>query len=299
MSDSVRPDPNLKVFLDGQIVPVEQAKISVFDHGLLYGDGVFEGIRAYNGVVFQEEAHVRRLYDSAKAIYLEIPMTPEQFKQAIHDTLQANNLKDAYIRACVTRGVGYMGLNPKLTVDPKVFIITTALQMYPEKFYREGLELITASTIRNHPNALSPRIKSMNYLNNIMAQVEAVEAGYLEAVMLNHEGYVAECTGDNIFVVRRGLLQTPPASAGILEGVTRNVVMELARRRGIPVAEPTLTRFDLYTADECFITGTGAEVLPVVKIDGRVIGRGKPGPIFKQLLEDFRAATRGEIDVSV
>jgi len=293
------PRADLKVFLDGQLVPASEAKISVFDHGVLYGDGVFEGIRAYNGVVFQIDAHVRRLFESARAIRLEIPMSPERIKQAIYDTLKANGLSDAYIRVVVTRGVGYLGLNPANTANPSVFIITADIELYPREFYEKGMSLITVSTIRNHPNALPPRIKSLNYLNNILAKIEATEAGFLEAVMLNHEGFVAECTGDNIFIVRAGALQTPPSSAGILEGITRNVVIELARRRGIAVEEKQLTRFDLYIADECFLTGTAAEVVPITCIDGRKIGTGSPGPVTKQIMEDFAAATRGEIEVSV
>jgi branched-chain amino acid aminotransferase len=293
------PGTDLKVWLNGKIVHMDDARISVFDHAVLYGDGVFEGIRAYNGRVFQMEAHMRRLYEGAGAICLEIPIDAKAFEQAIHDTLKANNLQNAYIRAVVTRGSGYLGLHPSKTADPSVFIITCGLALYPLELYEKGMAIVTASTIRNHPHALSAQVKSLNYLNNIMAQIEATQAGAVEAVMLNHEGYVAECTGDNIFIIRRGQLFTPPGSAGILEGITRAVVMELARRRGIPVYEKNLTRHDLYVADECFLTGTGAEIMPITAIDQRPIGCGKIGAMTRQLLEDFRACTRGEIDVQV
>jgi len=288
------PDPNRKVYLNGRLVPASEAKISVFDHGLLYGDGVFEGIRSYNGRVFELDAHVRRLYDSAKAIRLQIPLSPDQMKQAIHQTLAANNLKDAYIRVVVTRGEGYLGLSPKKTANPSVFIITDQIELYPPEMYENGMAVVTSSVLRNHPMSLSPRIKSLNYLNNILAKIEADDAGYPEAVMFNHEGFVAECTGDNIFIVRDGQLQTPPTSAGILEGITRDLVIRLARRRNIALEEKQLTRHDLYVADECFLTGTAAEVIAVTQIDGRPIGDGRPGPITKQLMSDFAAYTRGE-----
>jgi len=282
--------------MDGAIVPVAEAKIGVFDHGLLYGDGVFEGIRVYNGRIFRCEQHVQRLYDSAKAIRLTIPMTPEQVTRAMYDTLAANGLGkgDAYIRLVVTRGVGTLGLNPEKTACPTVFIIADQIELYPPELYEKGMSVITVSTIRNHPNALSPRIKSLNYLNNILAKIEGIDAGVPEAIMLNHEGLVAECTGDNIFIVRDGALQTPPTSAGILEGVTRDAVIELARKRGITLEEKDLTRHDLYIASECFLTGTAAEVIAVTHIDGRIIGDGKPGPITRQLMADFRALTRGQ-----
>ena len=295
MSDNpFAPKPDLKVFLDGQIVPVDQAKISVFDHGLLYGDGVFEGIRSYNGRVFELDAHVQRLFDSAKAIRLTVPMSAEQIKDAIHQTMQANGLKDAYIRVVVTRGVGYLGLAPTRTANPSVFVITDQIELYPPELYREGMNIITVSTVRNHPNALPPPIKSLNYLNNILAKIECVDAGVLEAIMLNVDGLVAECTGDNVFIVRQGRLQTPSSDAGILPGITRAVVMRLAGQRGIEVQEKQLLRYDLYVADECLLTGTAAEVVPITQIDGRQIGDGKPGPITQQLIEDFKAATRGE-----
>jgi branched-chain amino acid aminotransferase len=281
-----------KVYINGKLYDKADAKISVFDHGLLYGDGVFEGIRVYEGKVFRLREHVDRLYDSARAIKLEIPLSREQMAEAITSTVQANSKKNGYIRALVTRGVGYLGLDPRKTTDPQVVIIVDDISLYPPELYENGMEIVTVSTIRNHPNALNPRIKSLNYLNNIMAKMEAIQSGCLEALMLNHKGEVAECTGDNIFIVKRGALKTPPTDAGILEGVTRNTVLELARAASIPVQETALTRLDVHTADECFLTGTAAEVIPVVKCDGRAIGSGKPGPITKQLRERFHQITR-------
>jgi branched-chain amino acid aminotransferase len=284
----------MKVYISGQFYDKSEAKISVYDHGLLYGDGVFEGIRSYGGKIFRLRQHLQRLYDSAKAIRLEIPMSQEQLAQAIRQTLDLNGLKDAYIRVVVTRGAGSLGLDPRKTSDPQVIIITDHIQLYPPELYENGLEIVTVATIRNHPNAVNPRIKSLNYLNNILAKLEAIQSGCLEALMLNHKGEVAECTGDNIFVVTRGVVRTPPLDAGILEGITRNAVLELAQRAGIPTSEESLTRHDVYTADECFLTGTAAEIIPVVKCDGRVIGNGKPGPITRQLRERFFALVREE-----
>jgi len=291
------PKPELKVFLDGKIVSAAEARISVFDHGLLYGDGVFEGIRIYDGKVFEFDAHLHRLWDSAKAIRLEIPMTAEALQKATYDTMAANGLTaDGYIRLVVTRGIGYLGLSPTRTANPSVFIITDQIELYPPELYENGLEVSTSTLIRMHPNSLSPRIKSLNYLNNILAKIEAVDAGLPEAIMFNHQGFVSECTGDNLFIVRDGNMQTPPTAAGILEGITRNVVMNLARRRNIPIEEKNLSRYDLYIPDECFLTGTAAEVVPVTKIDGRTIGNGKPGSITRQLQEDFHAFARGNLD---
>jgi len=281
-----------KVYINGKLYDKADAKISVFDHGLLYGDGVFEGIRVYEGKVFRLREHVERLYDSARGIKLEIPMSREQMAEAITSTVQANAKRNGYIRALVTRGAGYLGLDPRKTTDPQIVIIVDDITLYPPELYENGMEIVTVSTIRNHPNALSPRIKSLNYLNNIMAKMEAIQSGCLEALMLNHEGHVAECTGDNIFIVKRGVLKTPPTDAGILEGVTRNTVLDLARAANIPVQETALMRLDVHTADECFLTGTAAEVIPVVKCDGRTIGNGKPGPITKQLRERFHQITR-------
>ena len=282
----------IKVYINGKLYDKADAKVSVYDHGLLYGDGIFEGIRVYDGKVFRLRQHVDRLYDSARGIKLEIPMSREQMAEAITSTVKANDKRNGYIRAIVTRGAGTLGLDPRKTTDPQVIIIVDDISLYPPELYENGMEIVTVSTIRNHPNALSPRIKSLNYLNNIMAKMEAIQAGCLEALMLNHEGQVAECTGDNIFIVKRGVLKTPPTDAGILEGVTRNTVIELARAANIPVEESSLTRLDVHTADECFLTGTAAEVIPVVKCDGRQIGSGKPGPITKQLRERFHQIIR-------
>jgi branched-chain amino acid aminotransferase len=281
-----------KVWINGELFDKANAKISVFDHGLLYGDGVFEGIRVYAGKVFRLREHIDRLYESARHILLEIPLAREALTQAVLDTVKANAKQDGYIRLVVTRGAGYLGLDPAKTSNPQVIIIVDDISLYPVEFYEKGLEVITASVIRNHPGALNPRIKSLNYLNNILAKMEAVRAGCHEAIMLNHNGEVAECTGDNIFVVKRGVLRTPHLVAGLLEGVTRNAVIELAREAKIPVQEMALTRHDVYSADECFLTGTAAEVVPVVKCDGRPIGTGKPGPLTRQLRERFHQLTR-------
>ncbi|HZT82517.1 MAG TPA: branched-chain-amino-acid transaminase [Gemmataceae bacterium] len=281
-----------KVYIGGKLYDKADAKISVFDHGLLYGDGVFEGIRVYSGKVFRLPEHIDRLYDSARAIHLEIPLSREQMAEAVVSTVRANGKKDGYIRLVVTRGAGTLGLDPRKTSDPQVIIIVDDIALYPQELYDNGLEIVTAATIRNHPNAVNPRIKSLNYLNNILAKIEGIRAGCLEALMLNHKGEVAECTGDNVFVVKHGILRTPPTDAGILEGVTRNAVLELARAAGIPAQEMTLTRHDVYTADECFLTGTAAEVIPVVKCDGRPIGNGKPGPVTRQLRERFQQLVR-------
>ena len=283
---------SLKVYIGGKLYDKSDAKISVYDHGLLYGDGVFEGIRVYSGKVFRLRAHVERLFESARAIKLEIPLTREQMMEAITSTVKAAGKDDGYVRPIVTRGAGYLGLDPRKTSDPQVIVIVDDITLYPPELYEHGLKLATVSTIRNHPNALNPRIKSLNYLNNIMAKVEATQAGCLEALMLNHTGDIAECSGDNIFLVKRGVLRTPPTDAGILEGITRGAVIELAKVAGIPVQEVGLTRHDVYAADECFLTGTGAEIVPVVKVDGRSIGSGKPGPITRQLRERYQVLTR-------
>jgi branched-chain amino acid aminotransferase len=276
-----------KIYINGKLLDKENAKVSVYDHGLLYGDGVFEGIRVYGGKVFRLREHIDRLYDSARHIHLEIPIPREQMTEAVLSTVKANNKQDGYIRLVVTRGAGNLGLDPRKCGDPQVIVIVDDITLYPEELYQNGLEVITAATIRNHHNAVNPRVKSLNYLNNILAKMEAIRAGCLEAIMLNHNGEVAECTGDNIFVVKHGVLRTPPISAGILEGITRDAVIELARTADITVEEITLTRHDVYTADECFLTGTAAEVVPVVKCDGRPIGSGKPGPVTRQLRERF------------
>jgi len=281
-----------KVWINGNLYDKSEAKISVFDHGLLYGDGVFEGIRIYAGRVFRLREHIDRLYESARHILLEIPLNREQMMQAVLDTVKANAKQDGYIRLVVTRGAGSLGLDPHKCSDPQVIIIVDDITLYPAEFYDKGLHVITASIIRNHPNALNPRIKSLNYLNNILAKIEAVSAGCQEAIMLNHNGEVAECTGDNIFIVKHGVLRTPHMVAGILEGVTRNAILELARATKITVQEMALTRHDVYSADECFLTGTAAEVAPVVQCDGRPIGNGKPGPATRQLRERFHQLVR-------
>ena len=284
---------SLQVYINGKFFAKEDAKVSVYDHGLLYGDGIFEGIRCYSGKVFRLEEHLERLYQSARAIMLNMPIGPEKLAEDIYETLRRNNFVDAYIRLVVTRGAGSLGLDPFKTSDPQVIIITDKIALYPAEYYEKGLDLITASTIRNHPAALSPRIKSLNYLNNIMAKMEGLQAGCVEALMLNHKGEISECTGDNIFLVRDGRLQTPPIDAGILEGITRNVVIELAEQMGIPCDQIPLTRHDVFIADECFLTGTAAEVIPVVKLDKRPIGGGAVGPITQQLLAAFKKLVHG------
>jgi branched-chain amino acid aminotransferase len=281
-----------KIWLDGRLIDKADAKVSVYDHGLLYGDGVFEGIRAYSGRIFECDAHLDRLFQSARSIRLNIPFSREQLRLAMEETIKANGFADCYIRLVVTRGSGSLGLNPTRCEKPCVFIIADLLELYPREMYENGMAVIVSSVIRNHPNALSPRLKSLNYLNNILAKIEAIDAGVSEAVMLNHEGNVAECTADNIFIVRASEVQTPQTSDGILEGVTRRVMFELCRAAGIPLVEKILQRHDLYIADECFLTGTGAEVIPVTKIDARVIGTGKPGPIARKLIDAFHRKVR-------
>jgi branched-chain amino acid aminotransferase len=283
---------SLKIYISGKYYDKEDAKVSVYDHGLLYGDGVFEGIRSYSGKVFRLGEHLDRLWNSAKAIRLTIPIGKEEMGGAIEETLSVNGIKDGYIRVVVTRGAGSLGLDPTHCIEPQVIIITDRIALYPEQLYREGLKIVTVSTVRNHPAALSPRVKSLNYLNNILAKLEGMQAGCSEALLLNHKGEIAECTGDNIFLVRKGRLLTPPCDAGILEGVTRDTVIELARGAGIEVAEVSLTKHDVYIADECFLTGTAAEVIPVVMVDGRPIGNGKPGPMTQDLIRRFHELTR-------
>jgi len=279
----------MKIYLNGKLVPESQAKVSVFDHGLLYGDGVFEGIRSYKGRVFELEAHIKRLYDSAKAIALDIPMTQEDMIKAVVRTCKANKTTDGYVRLVVTRGVGTLGLNPYLCKTPQVIIIAADIQLYAKKLYDEGLAIVTVGTIRNLSEAVNPRIKSLNYLNNILAKIEAINSGCMEAIMLNSQGAVAEATGDNIFLVRGNAVVTPPVNEGILEGITRDTVMRLARDLGYEVSESRLSRYDLYTADEVFLTGTAAEVIGVVNIDRRQIGEGKPGPATRKLEKAYRA----------
>jgi branched-chain amino acid aminotransferase len=282
----------MKVYVNGTLYDKEDAKISVYDHGLLYGDGVFEGIRCYHGKVFKLKEHIDRLYESARSISLEIPLPKDQFAQAILDLLKTNGVKDGYIRPVVTRGIGNLGLDARKCGTPQVIIITDSIALYPPEYYDRGLEIVTVATIRNHPDAVNPRVKSLNYLNNILARLEANLANCQEALMLNHKGEISECSGDNIFLVKRGILRTPPLDAGILEGITRNTVIELAKSAKIEVQEMPLTRHDVYTADECFLTGTAAEIVPVVKCDNRPIGTGKPGAVTGKLRERFQALVR-------
>lgn len=278
----------LLIYLDGNIVPESQAKISVFDHGLLYGDGVFEGIRFYNGRVFRLEQHIRRLYDSAKSILLNIPITQEEMIAATVKTVRANELRDGYIRLVITRGTGPMGLSPYKCPTPTIFIIAASISLYPESAYRDGLVMATVATRRPRHDILPPQVKSLNYLNNVMAKVEAIQAGAEEGLMLNDQGLVAECTGDNIFIVRDGAISTPSLGAGALDGITRGVVFDIAAELGIPIREREMTRHDVFTADECFLTGTAAEVIAAVKLDQRVIGSGKPGPVTQRIIARFR-----------
>ena len=282
----------MKIYIDGKFLPESEAKISVFDHGLLYGDGVFEGIRFYNGRVFRLEGHLDRLWDSARAIALTVPLTREEMTRALLETVRQNELRDGYIRLIVTRGIGNLGLNPENCKGASTIIIAASIALYPEEQYRRGLDVITCGTRRMAAAALSPQVKSLNYLNNILAKIEAMQAGAGEGLMLNEQGYVAECTGDNIFVIKRGGLMTPPISAGGLRGITRDVVIEIAKELGVPFHEPELTRYDIYTADECFLTGTAAEIIPVISLDKRMIGTGKPGPETARFTARFRELTQ-------
>ena len=277
----------MQVYVNGRLVPAEEASISVFDHGFLYGDGVFEGIRVYGGTIFRLQQHIERLYHSALCLMLDIPMPPEAMQEAIVETVRRRGLPDQYVRVVVSRGAGDLGLDPRLCPQPSVIIIADTIALYPAHYYTEGLDLVTVATRRMSSDTLDPRIKSLNYLNNIMAKIEAQQAGVVEAVMLNAAGYVAECTADNVFVLRQGCLHTPAVAAGALQGVTRDSVLEIARDLGLETAESFLTRYDLYTAEECFMTGTGAEIVPVVRIDGRRIGTGVPGPVTARIREGF------------
>ncbi|MFA5090747.1 MAG: branched-chain-amino-acid transaminase [Candidatus Omnitrophota bacterium] len=285
----------MKIYINGKFYEKEEAKISVFDHGLLYGDGVFEGIRSYSCLVFKLKEHIERLYESAHSIMINIPLTKEEMTRAVIRTLKENKLRDAYIRLIVTRGEGDLGLDPRRCEGKStVIIIADRISLYPDKFYKKGLEIITVPTVRNLPEALNPQIKSLNYLNNILAKIEAVNLGYDEAIMLDSLGYVAECTGDNIFIVERAGLYTPPQCMGTLRGITRDTVLEIAAKNKIGVHEHVLTRHELYISDECFLTGTAAEIIPVVKVDGRLIGTGKPGKLTLSLMKKFKELTRKE-----
>ncbi len=287
----------MQVYLNGRLVAKEEATISVFDHGLLYGDGVFEGLRTYNGRIFKLEKHIDRLIDSAKAIMLNIPLSKQELMDAVVETVRANNIHDGYIRLVVTRGTGDLGLDPRKCPIPSIFIIADKITLYPAELYQNGMEIITVPTRRNIPEALNPCIKSLNYLNNIMAKIEAIHGGVHEALMLNSEGYVTECTGDNIFIVRDKILLTPPTWVGALKGITRDTVMDIAKENKeykVEAKEEVLTRYDLYTADECFLTGTAAEIIPVIKIDSRIIGTGKPGDITLKIMQRFKELTQTE-----
>jgi branched-chain amino acid aminotransferase len=283
---------NAKIYIDGKFYSEANAKISVFDHGLLYGDGIFEGIRFYNGRVFRLEEHLLRLWDSARSICLEIPMTMPDMTEAVLETIRQNHLRDGYIRLLVTRGIGNLGLNPTQCKSPSVIIIAATIALYHEEFYRKGLTIVTCATRRSSPAALNPAVKSLNYLNNVMARIEANLAGADEALMLNDAGNVAECTADNVFIVKHGQIFTPPVAAGALRGITRSVVFGIAAELGVKVRETDITRHDVFIADECFLTGTAAEIVPVVKADGRSIGNGKPGPITARIIARFRQVTR-------
>ena len=282
----------LTIYIDGEFLPEAEAKVSVFDHGLLYGDGIFEGIRFYNGRVFRLEEHLDRLWDSARSICLEIPMSMDEMRDALLETIRQNDLRDGYIRQIVTRGVGNLGLNPVQCKRPSVIIIAATISLYSKEVYEKGLTVVTCATRRTNPGALNPAVKSLNYLNNVMARIEANLAGADEALMLNDSGNVAECTADNVFIIKRGHIFTPPIYAGALRGITRSVVFDIAEEMGVPITEMDITRHDVFVADECLLTGTAAEVIPVVKADGRIIGPGKPGPITTQIISRFREITR-------
>ena len=285
---------SLKIYLNGRLVDKDEAMVSVFDHGLLYGDGVFEGIRSYNGLVFKLREHLDRLFESARTLMLPIPMSKEELAKTVIRTLEANHLKDAYIRLVVTRGVGDLGLDPRKCAKPTLFIIADKIVLYPKKYYEKGLVLATVPTVRNHPEALNPQLKTLNYLNNILAKIEATNAGVDEAILLNAQGYVTECTGENIFFICGKAVVTPPPYVGILKGITRTVVMRMAEEIGLSVTEEVFTRHDLYTADEVFLTGTAAEIVPVVKIDNRVIGSGRPQELTLRLMREFKKLTLKE-----
>ena len=283
----------MKVYINGKFYSRENAKISVFDHGLLYGDGVFEGIRSYNRLVFKLKQHIDRLFESAHSLMIQMPLSKEEIIRAVIKTLKANRLSNAYIRLVITRGEGDLGLDPrKCKGNASIIIIADKITLYPERLYRNGLKIITVPTIRNHPEALNPQVKSLNYLNNILAKIEAINAGYQEAIMLDPLGYIAECTGDNLFIVRDGQLYTPPQCMGTLRGITRDTVLEIAEGLSIPTHEHVLTRHELFIADESFLTGTAAELVPVVYVDGRQIGNARPGRITRLLMREFRKQTR-------
>lgn len=276
------------IYLDGHFVPKEDAKISVYDHGLLYGDGIFEGLRVYNGRIFKLEEHVDRLFESAKSILLNISMTRQEMIEAHVETVRRNGLRDVYIRSIVTRGVGSLGIDPRSCPKSSVIIIVDKISLYPLELYQKGIDVVTVPTRRTAIDALTPRVKSLNYLGNVMAKMEVVRAGAFGGIMLNNDGYVTEGTADNIFVIKNGVMYTPPTHVGILQGITRDTIMEIAAQTGYTVKEQVMTRHDLYIADEIFFTGSGAEVIPVINVDGRAIGDGKPGKITWHFIEAYR-----------
>ena len=284
----------LTIYLNGKFLSEEEAKVSVFDHGLLYGDGVFEGIRSYNGKIFKLDEHLKRLYNSAKSILLEMPLEFSELKEATIQTVRTNKLKDSYIRIVVTRGIGDLGLDPNKCKIPTLFIIASKIQLYPEVVYEKGIDVVAVATRRNANESINPAIKSLNYLNNILAKIEANNAGATEGIILNQDGFVSEGTGENIFIVKGDTLSTPPVSVGTLEGITRDVVMELGKNIGLKVKEDNITRYDIYTCEEMFLTGTAAEIVPVVKVDGRIIGSAKPGKITKKIRDEFINLTQVE-----
>ena len=282
----------VKIWLNRKLVDREQATVSVFDHGVLYGDGCFEGIQFSQNKVFFLKEHIKRLFESAKTLLLNIQFSPEELEEAICETIRANNLEEGYVRVVVTRGEGDLGLNPFLCKHPNVFVIASTIQLYPQELYETGLEIAISSLRRTTSASLSPQVKSLNYLNNIMAKIEVIQRGVMEGILLNEEGYVTECTGDNIFIVKNGILSTPSVACGILEGITRNITLELARKLGVECKESFMTRHDLYSADECFLTGTAAKIIPVISIDERKISEGKPGEITAKLIKDYDILTQ-------
>jgi branched-chain amino acid aminotransferase len=280
------------IYLNGQLVPKDKAVVSVFDHGFLYGDGIFEGIRIYDGVVFRLDEHLERLYDSAKSILLHIPLEFEEMAKAVLDTVRANQLQNGYIRLVISRGAGDLGLDPRSCATPNIIIIADEIQLFPSEFYENGLRIVTVATTRNSPNALNPQIKSLNYLNSILVKMEAINAGVLEALTVNAQGYVCEGSGDNVFIVKKGKVYTPPVYLGALDGITRHTIIDICAELNIPLLETPFTRHDVYIADECFLTGTAAELIPVVEVDARIIGSGKPGAVTQRLLTAFREVAK-------
>lgn len=292
LQNSVEQSADRKIYLNGQLVPKSQAVVSVFDHGFLYGDGIFEGIRIYDGVIFRLDEHLVRLYESAKSILLTIPLTFDEMADAIVETVRANHLQSGYIRVVVSRGEGDLGLDPRSCPRANVVVIADTVRLFPQELYDHGLRIVTVPTQRNSPAALNPQIKSLNYLNSVLVKMEAANSGVLEALTVNAQGYVCEGSGDNVFIVKRRKVYTPPIYLGALDGITRRAIMDVCEKLELPLSETPFTRHDVYVADECFLTGTAAEVIPVIEVDGREIGNGKPGPITQQLLKEFRKIVR-------